>query len=329
MRLLSQAEADQLRARFVSSLPQLVLQLISVEPCHIGQLARRVMALYPGEDSLVEQVHDLVDWYIQRGDVSKGRGGVLRCVPPYIIGEPDGNDEIPLYGDPVVEPEISQSLPGALVQYRSSDDGFERVIVCPPTDRVELARLLSDLGITIFSYERLLNRAFSVLDSVLSIGFPPPSCFGPLPSSSGKWEWYDPNYAVSHQERRWKPVTDWNANMKLVRWSPSSLGTGVQRRYFLYQRLELVYEITWEEAIAWQYALDAEAGHPVPWQYDSVVGRLEVNGWVPRPVYQVLRLLSRTPVRREGFRTVFLISPSKRELIEDLARGLRTRVVMK
>jgi len=243
----------------------------------------------------------LVDWFRDRGDISVGIRGSLRCLPPHGISVPGrikGYAQIVLFGNPLIEPLLEEvvthgggslhaepvRLPGQPLTF-----GLDRSILVPE----DSVQSLESLGIRVLRFESLRSH----LRNVNEFRRPRPVGCRPYPPY-GKWFGYVATTAVGYQAGRWQAINDWSKASLLVKTElEEDLAGRSSSHYYLHAGSGLIREISWDEALFTQYALDHLAGKSLSWVYRRSMGRLEVPGLVPRLHAQLLRTLCGSPDR--------------------------------
>jgi len=322
----------------VNVLPRRLLLYVAIqEACHRGQLARTIKRWFPEQKSPVDHddVNQLIDWFRDRGDLSLGPRGIVRCLPPHGVStdssQAESEAQVVLFGNPLVEDQIRsviEGLGGRLVKktvYRADCDmpcGLDRFISFPGLVGEEVTARLETIGLRVFSARRLAQDLPDVT------GLQEPYIGGCHPHEShGVWYQYDALMAVGYQAGRWRGIDgDWNASGPLVKnESEDGITRRKTNRYFLHAGGGLVREISWEEALLWQYALDAAHGRSIPWLYRRSLERLYVGGPIPRVHSQLIRVLCGSP-ERQNYTLHFHLDPDRLSSVQFIAAKLGTAV---
>ncbi|HID30569.1 MAG TPA: hypothetical protein EYP19_11270, partial [Desulfobacterales bacterium] len=322
MNVLSGEDRLALRELLWEEMPEHLLCYLSVTgPCRRSQLvseAIRWLPSQPASEIERERVLRMIEWFEARGDIYRVPQGRYRCLPPHAVGVVTdlSVDSLPLFGDPAVERDLEdalQSVRGRLQkklveEYESEEEkaegmrypvGIDRALCLPSKHRGELARKLEKIGITVLSPDDLRDN----LPTIWELTLPGSQGFREPPNLKGVWEIYAPNQPCDYQAGRWIEAPDWKESpARLVRWTLAGRERNIEaRRYFLHAGNGQVMELARDDALWWQFRLDADAKCPVTLRFCSNANEVWFNGHLPRAIAQWLRFIARQPLRRKKY----------------------------
>lgn len=312
---------ESIRGNLDASLPRTVLYTIAAAPAHIGHIKQRLQRWWPGTESIADQVESLVEAYLERGDIQRGKNGIIRCVPPYAVARDREASTIHLFGNPLVEGSLSQRL-GPAVSIRYALECNFPIRCLESAGGVIPLDPLCEEQVSFFTYAAVIKR----VPQVSQLSMPSPrEC--PLLPAVGNWEWYDPaSRNAEYQAGRWAPFSETVEGGKLVRQTAADRSSQHRPQYYLYAGMGRGWHIHDDEARLWQLAIDGKAGRSIPWQWQPEEG-VTVNGWLPSVATTVLRVLSSGLVQRQRYLTTFPVPPSAHAAVQALADRLGTVLV--
>lgn len=313
--------SDSIRGMLDASLPKTLLYTVAAAPAHIGHIKQRLQRWWPGTDSIGAEVEAMVEAYLERGDLQRGRSGVIRCVPPYAVARDRETPAMDLFGNPLVEGPLCQHL-GPMVSVRYALEGDFPIRRLVSTSGAILLDPLFDEQVAFLTYADVIER----VPHVSQLTMPSPQVCAPLPAG-GNWECYDPaNSTADYQAGRWTPFRESVEGDKLVRQTAADRSSQHGAQYYLYAGMGRGRHIQDDEARLWQLAIDRKVGRLIPWRWHPQEG-VTVNGWLPLAAMTVLRVLSNGPVQRQRFHHTFPVPPSAMGAVQALATRLGTALV--
>jgi hypothetical protein len=320
--------AEQVRV----DLPAMLLEAVAMsEPCVRVWLERKIADVMPSDTGTVpisaEDVSALIDALVERGDLLAERRGILRCLPPHLVGPFGADDylEFAVYGNPLVEPVLINRigpLGGILVHTTRPvvagwSANVERGLLVPASSGVTVESLLS-LGVTVMSASMLLES----LPGIDDLARPSPNWCCARPESGGRWQEYCPTGGVPYQAGRWRDIRDWMEVGPLLR---LEIGFGRSGRpvfsFCEHAGGGLVREISWGQALLWQYRVDRDLSYPTSWRHDRATSRLEIGNSLPPLHSQALRLVCGAPERR-GYARVYDVKAAEIPSLRGIAATL-------
>lgn len=309
---------ESIRGRLEASLPKTLLYTVAASPSHIGHLKQRLQRWWPGTDSIGDRVEALVKAYLERGDLQRGKNGIVRCVPPYVVARNEEAAVMDLFGNPLVEGQLCRRLePKACVRY-SLEESFPVRRLESTGGAIPLDPLFEE-QVAFFTYVDVIER----VPPVSQLSMPSPQECPSLPPG-GYWEWYTPaSRTADFQAGRWVPFQETVEGGKLLRQTAEDPLSQHRNQYYLYAGMRRGRHVHDDEARLWQFAIDHQAGRPIPWQWHDQDG-VTVNGWLPLAAATALRVLSTGPVRRQRFHITFPVPASAKEAVQALAVRLGT-----
>lgn len=305
MQVLNNERLDVFLQTQEMHLPQVILRMVASRPGHIGQLKQRIKKWYAGAN-LECDVREIVNQFVDRGDLEIGDYGIIRCVPPFLVSPAANATWAELYGNPLVE----ESLCGlqATVAYNMHEGSFERRIYLETVTHDQL----NNMGVPVFYGRDVASR----VPYVAQLRMPSPTdC--PTFKFVGKWERFDPSQSPLR--------SPW------VELKPPVFGEHLIRRveaerheYYLYVGPNRAIGITSDDAALWRFELSRRAGRAVPWRWEEGVW---IQKPLPQAVARMLRLVSTGPAKHDG-RYIFYPVPNEfLKVVEELASRLGTNLI--
>lgn len=309
MRLLTGGEAETWRTTRRLSTARIVLNAISdVGPLAYVSLAdvmARGLAVQQRSDEFTDAVGASLEWLEARGDVYSVPRGRYRAMGVHAVRstqrECDDSVAWPLFGSTSSDARWERILSmygGALVETSVEDTpgwtvGYERVLRIPAVSEEVVLRDLRSAGLTVLDAEVFTKS----LPGIEDLELPPVSGFS-LDHVPGAMEAYRPSINSPFQAGRWGPMPSRGTSV-LVRTSFET-SAQIERRFFLHREGRFA-NVDRDQALFWQYRLDADARKPLKAYADLPSGELWLNGPVPSDHFRALRLLCTAPVRRHGY----------------------------
>lgn len=312
---------ESLMGRMNTLLARNVLYSLAASPAHIGHLKKRLQRWWPGTDSIGDRVEVLVEAYLERGDIQRGKNGVISCVPPFVVVRDEKASVMELFGNPLVEDQLLKVMgPSVSVRYYLEGDfpyrRLESTIGSPPLGP------LFECRVAVFTCLDVVDR----VPLVSRLSMPAPQECPSLPAT-GQWEVYDPTSTSAElQNARWRPFTPAVEGGKLIRQISRDRSERRTIEYYLYAGMGRGRHIHEDEARLWQLAIDWRMNRPVPWKWVDGEG-VTINGRVPTAVSTALRLLSSGQIRRHGYQITYPVPTSARDAVVSLVKRLGTKLV--
>ena len=116
---------------------------------------------------------------------------------------------------------------------------------------------------------------------------------------------------------------------RLVRWTLAGRERNLEaHRYFLHASNGQVMELDRDDALWWQFRLDADAKCPVALRFCSDANEVRFNGHLPRAIAQWLRFISQQPLRRKKYWYIYPLALGQFEVVSQvLGNNLGTRLI--
>ncbi len=307
MKVLSSKDEQALTQLLLEELPVQVLDYVSSRS---GQPAVQVVeAVLRGMPSAADvpevrqHVSDVVNWFVQRGDICYSLRRKLFAIPPHgsFISGSEGL-VLALFGDSAIETQLREALKGLggrldrMRVYESEGGaplGLERRVVFSEALRERVESGLQSVGVVVIdpeSVRRSLPHTGQLVDPA------PGEYDAPPPALVNGSEEYQPHLGAG-QWNRWRPAPQWRGASRLLRSLPSQPAYFWERRYFLHNGTGGAVEIPRDEALIWMFSLDRKANAPIPTFYEASNGELNVEGSLPPQFLLWFRLLTGSPSR--------------------------------
>lgn len=334
MTIASQLDHEHVAASMQKRLPLFVLQYIGsrgLTGCRLPEVRSACVYWLPSGLSawVASFVPRVLEWFEARGDLTRGKGGIYRCIPPYCIGsdikEPS---TIQLYGDPTPELSLRAVLDrvGGYLQYQPAREsgragnpedaewvGCIRTITAPNgAETLRVINLLRESGYNVYDPTELGFRVRGIEHLLV----PNEARFTSTGPSGGFWSDYNPMAGSDHYSRWRSSANVHQIQSRLVRWHETAEGSDYQyRRYFLHVGRQRLLEIDWDLCCWWRFKLDHEDGNPVTAYWP--VGRewLVTASPFPISVNRWLTFLAQGPVERLRGVTQYMLSPDIRQSV--------------
>ena len=337
MRLMSQTEVRSLIDQMINELPRHVLNTVGrLGGCREHQVVNEARQWLPETDTtrhVGEWIADILEWFVQNGDIEKGAGGRYRCIPGYAIGDLEDREVLNIYGDPRCESLLKRAgntkriiLRSLVVGHgeslgrNSGNKGYDRERKSCP---IGVERMLAAQGVSADEVRQVCDEAGVVIVQLSELGrmltgiraLLPPSrpSEAPVLPRTGLWEVYDPSRPV--KEGFWRSHTSWrDSSVSLVRWRPVADWQGNKHeRTFYHFGSGLVTEVGSDYAALWRYRICWENGVLRSVCYDGDMLWIPVDA--PPKVVQWLRITAGVRPRRQLDQLGFSLEPQTAEAV--------------